>query len=245
MKTFFSFIFVLFLFLLDVNRIYAASDASLKCSPATGNYQVGDTFTVDYLMDTRNGEVSGATVVATYDSSLLTAQATESNALLSVTGWSQPLTNALDLALGEITLDFGNSQQSFTGNTSIGQLVLKAKAAGQAQFIFTFFQQYDDTTPGVSKIFGKRDGTNVTNMLTDVNNCIYVVESPNPTTSNIVLSGSPTIYLTPTTSPTSVPVLQELPRTGIVETTVSFLGISAVLLLGGSLPAYISRKRRD
>lgn len=218
-----------------------ATSSNLRCVPSTGTFKVGDTFNVDYALDTRSFPVFGADVVATFDSGIIEATTGQSSALLDVTHWTAPTTNTIDSSLGKIRLDFGNAQSSFTGNTVLGRAMFRAKAPGQAQFNFTFFQQYDDTTPGVAKVWGKRDGTNLSNILTDVNNCIYVVEAATPTTP-------PAAPTTPPSQPTSAAaptaVVTELPRAGRMEDTIGLLLLSMLFLgVGGILPVFAFRKR--
>ena len=107
-------------------------------------------------------------------------------------------------------------------------------------------QSKDNTTPGVAKAWGKPDGSTLENVLTDVNNCVYVIEAeavvtPSPTTTG----PTPTTPTTPTTPP-SVPTatISVLPRTGSFETTAGLLGISGLFIAIGTLvPAFASRKR--
>ena len=97
----FIFIQVLFFFL---SLIIAASPVSaaastLKCSPSTGTYKVGDNFTVQYILDTQNFEAFGADVSATYDPSVIQATAAVSTPLISSTNWNAPSQNNIDNSL--------------------------------------------------------------------------------------------------------------------------------------------------
>ncbi len=240
---FFRSIPTFFLLLVIFSKQALADDASLRCSPATSTIQVNTTFTVDYVVDTRGSQAFGADINATYDSALLEAVGTQSTPVTAATGWGQPTTNTIDSELGKIHLDYGNSQPAATISASIGQVTFRAKAAGQAQFNFSFFQPNDDTTPGVAKIWGKRDGTNLSNILTDVNNCIYVIEgSLTPTlspTPSLIPSVPATSYqLTPTAAP-----IRELPRSGIIDQMAGFLGTSFILITMGISSRYLLRKR--
>jgi hypothetical protein len=186
-----------------------ATEASARCSPTTGTYTVGQTFTVDYTLDTRGFPIYGADIEATYDQAIIEAVGTSSTAVTTGTKWTTPTTNKIDVSsgkTGKISLDYGKAQTAYTGSGSVGQIQFKAKAAGQATFAYTFFQQYDDTTPGVIKVWGKKDGTNITNILTDVNNCIYVITeaetSPTPTTPPNV---TPAVKCGEICNPTSKP----------------------------------------
>jgi len=208
-----------------------ATAANLRCSPSTGTYNVGNSFTVEYVLDTRNFATYGADVVATYDPSIIEVVGTTSTPVTSGTGWGQPTTNTIDNSLGKIELAYGSAHPTFTGSATIGQVTFRAKTAGQAQFNYTFFQQDDDTTPGVAKVWGKKDGINMSNILTDVNNCIFIVEGAGVTPT--VAPGLPTATLAPILpSPSLIPTLPignvtEIPRAGSVANTYTFL------LLGG------------
>ncbi|OGG27077.1 hypothetical protein A2960_02970 [Candidatus Gottesmanbacteria bacterium RIFCSPLOWO2_01_FULL_39_12b] len=227
------FILVLVSALIFSSSSVFATEASLKCTPSTATYKVGDTFTVDYNLDTRTFPVFGANVVATYDPSILQVVGTSSTPVTTSTQWGTPVTNTIDSTLGKITLDYSNTQPSWTGSSSIGQVTFKTKTTGQAQFNFVFFQQYDDTTPGVAKVWSKKDGTNLSNILTDVNNCLYVISGVTPSPTNA--PPGPTATSQPT-----VPPVTELPRSGNTETTVSLLGLAGLFLIIGSvMPAIV------
>lgn len=216
-----------------------AADASLKCQPATGNYRVGDVFTIEYFLDTRDVEALGADIVATYDPTVLEASSSSSTTATTDTQWEQPVTNTVDTSLGKIQLDYGNSQPGFSGQSVIGQLTFKALTAGQTQFNFTFFQAYDDTTPGVAKVWGKKDGTNTTNVLNDVGNCIYVVESAVGSTSEV----TPTVA--PQATVTAAPTISELPRAGNTDIAISVMTFSFILTsVGIAVPTMFKWKKR-
>lgn len=230
-------IFILLLVGLFFTRPFAvyAAASNLRCTPSTGTFKVGETFTVEYALDTRSFETFGTDVVALFDTAVIESTTAESTAVTNVTGWGQPSTNTVDNILGKITLEYGKTQPSFTGNTTIGKIVFKAIATGQAQFNFQFFQQYDDTTPGVAKVWGKNNSTNLTNILTDVNNCIYVIEvsATAPTVAPSVAAGT-----TITAEPTQEPLPTQLPRAGSTTATTSLLGFGFLLfLIGVSIPS--------
>lgn len=215
-----------------------ATQASASCSPSTGTFNVGDTFTVDYVFDTRSFQVFGADLNITYDAGIIEAVDSQSTAITSVTKWTNVIANTVDKQLGKIHLDYGNGQPAYSGSsTPIGRITFKAKQAGQAQFQYTFFQQYDDTTPGVTKIWGKKDGVNLSNILTDVTNCIYVVTGP------VTSTPAPTGVNPTTPAATSGPQVTELPRAGVMDVTFSLVAFSLILLtLGTVLPALSAGK---
>lgn len=240
MKKLAAFLILFVLTLAFPRGIALATQSNLRCIPSTGTYNVGDTFTVQYQLDTRGFPVFGLNAIANYDYTVLQATTSQSN-ITPPTGWGQPTTNTIDTTLGKINIDWGNTQPAFTGTSTFGSVVMQAKAPGQAQFNFVFFQQFDDTTPGVSKVWGKKDGVNITNVLTDVNNCIFVVQAvnaPTPTTAPGLPTSTPIPGL-PTATPIPAPNVTQLPRAGSVEATIS-LGLAGVFLLaGGLLPALV------
>lgn len=220
-----------------------ATEASARCSPTTGTYTVGETFKVDYTLDTRGFPIYGADIEATYDQGILEAVGSASAALTTSTKWTAPTTNKIDISsgkTGKISLDYGKAQAAYTGSGSVGQIEFKAKAAGQATFAYTFFQQYDDTTPGVIKVWGKKDGTNIVNILTDVNNCIYVIAESEVQSTPTPQPNQPTATPQPTTSPQ----VTELPRTGTIEITVALFCLAGLFIVAGYfIPKVIFRNR--
>lgn len=249
-KNFIAVIIIIFIMLIKSASDAAAAASTLKCSPSTGTYKIGDTFTVDYILDTQNFEAFGADVVATYDPGILTASATTSTSVTSVTSWGNPTQNIIDTSLGKIELYYGSSQPAYTGSTTIGKATFRAATAGQAQFNFTFFQQFDDTTPGVATVWGKKDGVNLSNILTDVNNCIYIVNAststitPSPTVASASPSATPTP--TSTSTPTATPrvgslSVTELPRAGFVENSIFLLILAGVFMSIGAMLKSLNR----
>ncbi len=207
-----------------------ATKASLSCTPANGTYNVGDTINVSYILDTRTFQSFGADLYMTYDAGMLGAVGTQSTVVNTDTKWTTPVTNTVDSSLGKIHLDYGNAQAAYTGSSTIGSISFTAKQPGQAEFKYTFFQQYDDTTPGVAKVWGKKDGTNLSNILTDVTNCIYVISAA------VTSTPAPTSPASPSVTP--VPAVNELPRSGTAETTLTLVVFAFLILgLGLAIPA--------
>lgn len=229
-----------------------ATEANLKCSPASGTFNVGDTFSVEYVLDTRTFGVFGADVVATYDPNILDVPSPPSISLTTATNWGQPAKNTIDTTLGKIELDYGSAQPTYTGSSSIGKVTFKAKATGQAQFNFTFLQPKDNTTPGVAKVWGKLDGTNLSNILSDVNNCIYVINAsvatptgaPPPTFGPTCAAGTPEASGTPCPSATKAPVptVSQLPRSGSAVETLALLVLAGLFFIGAAVPMVFVRR---
>jgi hypothetical protein len=220
---FLTLLIIIVLYVIFPYKVFA-TEASLSCAPSTGTYCTNETIVVDYIINTRTFPVFGADISAGFTASVLQPIGTQSTPVTSTTLWTAPLTNTIDAAVGGIRLDYGNAQPSYTGNTSIGKISFKAISAGQAQLYYNFQQQYDDTTPGVAKIWGKKDGVTLSNILTDVNNCIYIIEDCNPTTG-------PTSPPQPTTP--SRPTVTTIPDLGTTETGMVIFAVAGLFLITG------------
>lgn len=234
-----SFILLLGIVLMRPATVWA-TEASLVCSPNSGTYCIGDTITSDLILNTRNFQIFGAKVAATFTTGVIEPVGTQVTPVTAVTNWTAPTANTIDGSVGTVLMDYGRTQAAFTGNTAIGQIRFTAKTAGQAQFIYTFFQQYDDTTPGVAITWGKKDEVNLSNVLTDVSNCLYVIEAcstPSPTPG-------PTSPAAPTAIPPTRPPITQLPQTGVVDMPIAVLGLSGIFIATGMiLPFALLRKR--
>ena len=101
---FVAFLFSLFLF---PTRAVFATRASLLCEPGSGTYNVGDTITINYKLDTRSFPTNGADIVATFTPSVLDVVGTTSTPGTTDTHWTTPVTNSIDTSLGKIRLDYG------------------------------------------------------------------------------------------------------------------------------------------
>lgn len=232
-------VFILYLFSAPLSSIWATA-ATLKCTPANGTYPVGSEFTVDYTLDTRNFPVYGADIIASFTYGVIEATTAQSTPITTTTNWNTPITNTVDNSLGRIQLDYGNNQAEFNGVTNVGNITFKTIKEGQVQFDFVFFQQYDDTTPGVAKVWGKKDQVNITNILTDVNNCIYVIEGTSVTTAPTL---PPDSTLPPITETAESSIPTELPRAGNLETTLILATLGVIFILAGAfIPAMIVLK---
>lgn len=242
MKYIFSVVLIVFitLYSLFTPQAVFATQAGFLCTPSSGTYAIGDSVIVDFVLNTRSYSTYGAQVVATYTTEVADVVGSTVTPVTSVTNWSAPTTNSVDSTLGKISLDYGNSQPVFTGNTAIGRVTFKTKAAGQLELGYTFFQQYDDTTPGVAKVWGKKDSQTLSNILTDVTSCIYNISQPVIPTPTVPSALTPTVG--PTSPPsTPAPTISELPRTGTVENMVILVSLGiGLIVVGGFLPSVIT-----
>src|SRR3989344_756048 len=100
MKKLINFILILIAFSFLKPAPVLAAASNLRCTPYTGTFKVGDTFTVEYALDTRSFETFGTDVVALFDTAVIEATTAESVAVTDVNGWGQPSTNTVDNILG-------------------------------------------------------------------------------------------------------------------------------------------------
>lgn len=215
---------ILFLIGWMPKKVYA-TQAQLACSPTTSTVAVGQTITTDIILNTRSYQIQGADAILTYTTGVLDTSDIAVLPVTSNTNWTAPKNKLVDTTLGKVELDYGASQSAYTSSGSIGRITFTAKAAGNANVNFVFFNEYDNTTTGVSKAWGQKTPPTISNVLTDVVNCVYTVTGGGV--------GGPVITATSS----------GLPRTGNMETTMWFLGFGALILSGGLLlPRFLRNK---
>jgi len=214
-------IFTFLPFTFRADKVFA-TDAQLACSPTTSTISVGQTLTSDIILNTRNFNVSGATVVMTYPPSLLDVTSASLDAETTDTGWTAPTVKTVDNNLGKITLDYGSSQEAFSDTATIGKVTFTGKSPGIANVGFIFYQEYDDTTAGISKVYGQKTAGTTSNILTDVVNCQYTVTG--------------TTTLAPTSPPDGTTVDPTiLPRTGGQDMMIVIAGMGGLVFALGLL----------
>lgn len=215
-------IFCLILLLLNlivVRPAYAAGPM-LKFTPSSGTYTNGSTFQVTLGVDSGTEKSQGVDAWVTFDSNLLEVVSIE----------TAP-TPAFSFALGKnIYNDTGKFDIScsstdmgtYEAKTLLGDLVVvtfRAKTTGTANVNF-------------SCTAGSTIDSNIFNMsASDVINCalnqngVYTIQAGGGTTAD------PTATPTPTTSGGDTSNDEELPQTGVVETTVALLVFGLVGVL--------------
>ncbi|MBI2612060.1 LPXTG cell wall anchor domain-containing protein [Candidatus Gottesmanbacteria bacterium] len=210
--------FFIFIFLLLKPSYVLATEAQLACSPTTTTVAVGQTIATDIILNTRGFDASGATVILTYTPAILDTSTIALTAVTDTTGWTAPTTKTVDNTVGKITLDYGSSQDVFSDTATIGKVTFTGKAAGTSEVSFVFFQEYDDTTSGVAKVYGEKAPGTTSNILTDVVDCQYTVtggSTPVPTQPGSTIA--PTI----------------LPRTGSGDVSMVIFGVGVFLVFIG------------
>lgn len=150
--------------------------ASLSLSPASATKNVGDTFTVDIVLDTDGEAVSGATAIINYDTAKLAVVDGDSNAsgvnIQPVTSsLSQVLTNTVNASTGQIRYDAGNLGSPFTGRGTIATITFNASSTGVASANFVFVQNATTNTSAVVEASGP------TSLLDQINNGTYTINA--------------------------------------------------------------------
>lgn len=142
--------------------------ASMSLSPATLTKAVGDTFTVDIVVDPESGTISAASAIIDFDPTKLTAVSVTKGSMFN----QDPLTNTTDATKGEIRYDSGSLGGSgITTRGTMATITFKAVSAGTAQVTFVF----DPTATTGTSLVAAASGPN--NLLTTVNNGSFTISS--------------------------------------------------------------------
>ncbi len=169
-KSLLVFIFLNALLLARASGVWAAS---LSLSPATATKTVGESFDVDIILDTEGEEVSGATAILNYDTTLLEVVG---STITAGTILTQVLENRVDPTTGEIRFDAGALGSTYNSRGTLATITFRAAAAGAAQVDFVFDENSTLDTSQVAAASGP------TPLLTEVNNGTYTINSSGSTT---------------------------------------------------------------
>ncbi len=192
---------------------YAA--VTLSLSPVSKTVAVGESFEASLILDTGVQSISGGSAVLTYDPTKLQVVDSNANVVgIQVTAGSiftTPTSNSADAVNGKITLDYGTSVGSFSGNGVFGKITFKALAATTTSSPVSFIL-------GTAGSAGSAIYSAGTNVLAAANSGSYTI-------STTVATPTPTLVTTSTTS--------ALPETGAVENTIFILALGSIFLFGG------------
>lgn len=237
-------------------------EAKVSISPATGNYNVGDTINTSVSFNTAGIAVSGIAVRLSYPFSGATPEVSVSgirvnSALLSSGNWTCPTQNASQQG-GNMVIDIACANTSASGYTSttdtlLANIDLKVNRAPSAALEVKF-------DPERSVVTRKSDNQDI--LLIPSSSGKYTiagatVTSPTPTTrpgtptpTTKVSSPTPTkkVTATPTTAggvgggevtntPSPRPTSGELPDAGVSLPTVMGVGLGTLVILGAMLLA--------
>ncbi len=205
---------ILYLLLSTSTSVLAAATFSLN--PATQTMAAGNTVNVNIMLDTGGQSVNGGTAVLTYDPTKLSvvdaSLAQVGTQIGAGTVFGSPLSNIVDTVLGKITLDYGSSQSTFSGQGVFGTISLKALTG----------------TSGTPVSFVLTGGTS--------NSAVY---SGNANVLSAATNG--TYVISGATSSASAATSSSLPVAGNVENTFFLLGASLIFLSGGVVLFRFSR----
>ncbi len=217
MRNFFRlFLFILTILYLTLNSSTSAFAAvTFSLNPAAKNLSVGDSFSANIVLDTGGQAVTGATVVLTYDPSKLSVVDASSTQVGTQIGqgsvFLNPLSNVVDTVLGKITLDYGASQSSFSGQGTLGTINLRALS----------------NSIGTAISFVITGGTS--------NSAVYSGGA------NVLSAATNGTYVIGTTTTSQVSTASALPQTGGVEDTIFMVVASMIFLSGGLYLFRLSR----
>ncbi len=141
--------------------------ASLSLSPATVVKSVGDTFTVDIVLDPSPDSVSAVSAIANYDATKVTALSIKQGPLFT----GETLTNTIDTTAGQIRYDTGNLGTPVTTRGVVATITFRAIAAGSAQASYVFDA---NATTGTSLVAA---ASSPTNLLTRVDGAAFTISS--------------------------------------------------------------------
>lgn len=211
---------ILFLFPLSlIKPVSAFAAATFSLSPATKTASVGENFEVSIILDTASQAVNGGKAIVSFDP--LKFSVVDSNLLvagiqagLGTVFTTTPTTNTADNTLGKVTLDYGTSANTFTGNGVFGKFTLKALTATTSTPV-TFLSESGGVACCAIYV-----GTN--NVVGTTTGGTYIVMAATG-------AGTATPTLTATLSPTAT--TSSLPVTGVVEDTILLLTFGIMLTL--------------
>lgn len=223
-KYFQLFIFFLFpIFLLAFPK--SAQAASLSLSPATGEVEVSQAFSVEVILDTAGSNSDSADVILKYDADKLSI-------VNSVLGdlYDNKAKNDTGV-LGKVTMRAYSSPGTFyKGQGTFATLTFKAKAAGTAVASFDFTaNSTKDCNVSLSKV----------DILTSVTGATYAITTPPTPTETPVPSRPPVPTRPPAVtqppSPSGTQIItptprQPLPKSGMFEVTLG-TGVLGILFL--------------
>lgn len=164
-----------------------AKAATLTLSPATGSYNINDSFIVSVNLDTTGTAVEGVDILyLNYNTSLLEVQDSDSGTagvqIGSGSVLSQVTTNTVDTSTGRITFSkVAGGGTTYTGSGVLATINFKALATGTANLSFNFTS-------------GSTIDTNVasagTDVLTAVTGASYGIGGATPSTPPVNTGGS-------------------------------------------------------
>lgn len=168
-----------FLLFLGLGLVLApsAQAATFSLSPSTATKNVGVTFTVNIVLDTKGDAVTGATAILTYDTAKLEVVDNDTTQtgiqIKQGTIFNQaPLTNTVNTSSGQIRYDSGSLGSTYTGSGTMATITFKTLAAGTAKVDYTFTS---GSTTNTSLVAASSPAG--TNLLTAVTGGTYTISA--------------------------------------------------------------------
>lgn len=163
--------------------------ASLSLSPASTTKNVGDSFTVDIVLDTEGEAVSGATAIINYDKTKLavvdgaagSGDCKDGVNIFSGPNLSQCIENTVSASTGQIVYTSANLGAAYTGRGIIGTITFSANSTGLASVSFVFNPNVTTNTSAVAAASGP------TNLLETITDGSYTINAGGTTTDEDTL----------------------------------------------------------
>lgn len=155
----------------------SALAATFSLSPSTATKNVGTTFNVNIVLDTKGDAVTGATAILTYDTAKLEvvdSDTTQTGIQIKPgTIFNQaPLTNTVNTSTGQIRYDSGSLGSTYTGSGTMATITFKTLLAGTAKVDYTFTS---GSTTNTSLVAASSPAG--TNLLTGVTGGTYTISA--------------------------------------------------------------------
>ena len=218
-------------FLLLSSKVVAAADPRLYFSPATGDYHVGDTFTVTMMIDSA-GQVAGAAdMVGTFDTTRLEITKIETAADMAfnknIAGGSCTSGSESDWASGKFS-GICYSSLSAGDEIVVGNLMtitFKAKAVGVANVNYTC-----NGLPGDSNITQTDPVRDIIVCSANGSGSYTITEADGTSTVTPTAATATTTTTTTAATATITGTAAELPQTGGIASTVGLIVFGAISL---------------
>lgn len=230
-------------------RLRAAPATVLSLTPATGEYDVGETFTINVSVNTGENLIVSADIILNYDPLVLKGLSITRGTFLENV---QEIQNVIDNDTGKIIYSiYTANENAKSGTGTLASISFEGKAAGTSTIVFDpqcavyglgeYQDVLVDTVPGTYTIAAAIPTatptpiTSPTETPTPTPGGGTPTESPTPTPTGGVGGPEATATLTPTpttaagaTSTPTPTVSEELPEAGFFTSTL-------LLLIGGGV----------
>lgn len=167
---------------LSQRTVTFAAEANFALSPASGSYNVNETFDVNILLNAAGGKIGGADVYLTFDQNKINLLEIENGTIFGQ--YAGKTINNINGSAAISGLADG-VEVAFTGSDTFARLRFKALSAGATEVKFNF-------TPGSTRDTNAIDFDTLGDILTSVTNGSYTISGPAGTSSGPIAQG-PTV----------------------------------------------------